>query len=77
MYQNSGFSKEILKCEEIIASKLTIAFRKRRLSCTQILEVMNEFTINKNLIRDDDRLDYYLNKFQHQAIHFHDILKFD
>ena len=77
MYTNSGFLTQILKCEEIIETKLTNSFRKRRLSCTHILEVMNEFTINKHLIRDDERLEYYLNKFLPEAIYFYDILKFD
>ena len=77
MYINSGFLTQILKCEETIETKLTNSFRKRRLSCTQILKVMNDFTIDKDLISSDERLDYYLNKFQHEAIYFHDILKFN
>ena len=77
MYTNSGFLTQILKCEEIIETKLTNSFRKRRLSCTQILEVMNEFTIKKDLIKNEERLNFHLNKFQHEVIYFYDILKFN
>ena len=76
MYTNSGFLKKILKCEEIIETKIANSLRKRRISCIQILEVMNDWTIDKQSIRDDHRLDYYLNKFEHEAIYFLDILKF-
>ena len=77
MYENSGFLTQILKCEEIIETKLTNSFRKRRISCTQILEVMNNLSLNKDLIRNDESLNYYLNKFQHKEIYFFDLLKFD
>ena len=74
MYDNSGFLAKIPILEEIIVLKLSNTLRYRRYSCPQILEVMNEFTIDKQSIRVEEKFYFYLNKFEQEAIYFYHIL---
>ena len=42
LYENSGFYEQIEKFEEFIATKLSVVYRSRRLSCHQILEMIKD-----------------------------------
>ena len=69
---------------DTIEHKLTNVRRVQRLSCCQLLEVMKDWTIDKELIKSDGRFGYYLKKFQENTIeeydnncrYFSDILNF-
>ena len=76
MYANSRFLTEIKNCVTIITSDLTNYLSTNRISCSDLLKKMKEFTIDKKLIKNEERLDY-LNKFKDEAIYFHDILNYD
>ena len=77
MYEKSDFSEKIEKISQIIENKLTNLRRVQRFSCNQLLEVMKDCTIEREVIKNDYRFEYFLMKFQDNKFqYFKDILNY-
>ena len=57
--------------------RLTNPFKYRRFSCPELLEFIEELMMDKSSMKNDEKFEYYLNKFEHEEFYFYDILKYD
>ena len=63
-YRNSEFCKKMENIMDTIEFKLTNVRRIQRLSCHQLLEVMNDWTIDTEVITSHEKIEYFINKFK-------------